>query len=216
MKELTGNDKIQARALYGAPVEFYPQFKTLLACNKLPEIPSTDGGTWRRIRVIPHTSIFKDHGDPLIDPSKHIYEKDPELEGKLRGWRTAFLSLLVHYWETYYLPYKVLDEPDCVLTASKKYKDESDLFMLFFNDNFIATSRDEFILAKEVKSRFAEWLRGQGKTCDLKLGQVLERMKDVSAGGSTDKQFYGLRILNDEEDISGAWAGTTNTLILPV
>jgi hypothetical protein len=91
--------------------------------------------------------------------------------------------------------------------------------MLFFNDNFIAASRDEFVSAKEVKSRFSEWLRGQGKNCDLKLGQVLERMKDVSAGGSTDKQFFGLRGLNDEEDISGAWAGTTNTtntLILPV
>lgn len=219
MKQWTGSDLIQARGLFSEQDKFRITGKIFMSCNDLPPVSKQDGGTWRRIRVIPHTSIFKDHGDPLIDQSKHIYEKDPELEGKLRGWRTAFLSLLVHYWETCYLPYKVLDEPECVLSASKKYKDESDLFMLFFNDNFIAASRDEFVSAKEVKSRFAEWLRGQGKTCDLKLGQVLERMKDVSAGGSTDKQFFGLRGLNDEEDISGAWAGNknpSNTLILPV
>ena len=217
MKQWTGGDLIQARGLFSEQDKFRITGKIFMSCNDLPPVSKQDGGTWRRIRVIPHTSIFKDHGDPLIDPSKHIYEKDPELEGKLRGWRTAFLSLLVHYWETYYLPYKVLDEPECVLSASKKYKETSDLFMLFFNDNFIAASRDEFVSAKEVKSRFADWLRGQGKTCDLKLGQVLERMKDVSAGGSTDKQFFGLHGLADEEDISGAWTGTaTNTLILPV
>jgi putative DNA primase/helicase len=219
MKQWTGGDLIQARGLFSEQDKFRIVGKIFMSCNDLPPVSKQDGGTWRRIRVIPHTSIFKDHGDPLIDQSKHIYEKDPELEGKLRGWRTAFLSLLVHYWETHYLPYKVLDEPDCVLSASKKYKDESDLFMLFFNDNFIAASRDEVVSAKDVKTRFAEWLRSQGKTCDLKLGQVMERMKDVSAGGSTDKQFFGLRGLTDEEDISGAWAGTTNTtntLILPV
>ena len=219
MKQWTGGDLIQARGLFSEQDKFRITGKIFMSCNDLPPVSKQDGGTWRRIRVIPHTSIFKDHGDPLIDPSKHIYEKDPELEGKLRGWRTAFLSLLVHYWETYYLPYKVLDEPECVLTASKKYKETSDLFMLFFNDNFITASRDEFVSAKEVKSRFADWLRAQGKTCDLKLTQVMERMKEIAAGGSNEKQFYGLRGLSDEEDISGAWAGSsnaTNTLILPV
>ncbi len=58
MKELSGNDRILCRALYKEPYEFKPQFKMILTCNELPEVPSDDGGTWRRIRVIEFLSKF--------------------------------------------------------------------------------------------------------------------------------------------------------------
>ena len=73
MKELTGGDKIQARGLYKEPVEFKPQFKMLLTCNHLPRIPSDDGGTWRRLRVVEFT--FKFVEDPQ-EPNEFPIDMD--------------------------------------------------------------------------------------------------------------------------------------------
>ena len=58
MKELTGNDKIIARALFKEPVEFIPQFKMLLMCNDLPNVASNDDGTWRSMEVVDFISRF--------------------------------------------------------------------------------------------------------------------------------------------------------------
>jgi hypothetical protein len=41
-KELTGQDRITARPLYGNNFEFTPQFKLCCTCNKLPEVGGDD------------------------------------------------------------------------------------------------------------------------------------------------------------------------------
>jgi len=64
MKELSGGDRIQCRGLFKEPIEFKPQFKMIMTCNELPEVPSDDGGTWRRIRVVDFSSKFKEDPDP--------------------------------------------------------------------------------------------------------------------------------------------------------
>ena len=204
MKQWTGGDLIQARGLFSEQDKFRIVGKIFMSCNDLPPISKMDNGTWRRIRVIPHDSTFKDPGDPLIDPSKHIYPKDLNLEAKLRKWRTSFLSLLVHYYDTEYLV-NGLVEPDCVMAASNKYKEASDLFMAFFSANFVREVAAGPVMAKEVKNAFRDWMREQPKNCDLKISSVMERMKEVCGLGSTDKEFWGIKpIEEDAEDISGA------------
>ena len=127
MKELTGNDKIQARALYGAPVEFYPQFKTLLACNKLPEIPSTDGGTWRRIRVVPFEMSFVD-----IPLEPHERKKDPDLRKNMETWHQAFMSILVKYNELF--KQEGNSEPSKVTDQTNQYQQKSDFVLEYLTD----------------------------------------------------------------------------------
>jgi P4 family phage/plasmid primase-like protien len=91
MKELTGNDKISARALYKEPVDFYPQWKLMLTCNSLPTISATDGGTWRRLRVVPFEMEFVDN------PSKSYQKKiDRTIKKKLPLWAEAFMSILIN------------------------------------------------------------------------------------------------------------------------
>ena len=201
MKQYSGGDRVPARALFSEQEKFVITGKIFMSCNDLPPISKMDGGTWRRVRVIPHVSIFKDAGDPLIDPAKNIYEKDLDMENKLRHWRTAFLSLLVHYYDTKYLVHG-LREPECVSQASDKYKEDNDVFMAFFNDNYIKDGVSGPIQAREVRDAFNEWKRSYGRACDLKPPQVMERMKTQCGGGSTEKEFWGVRVA-EETDLSG-------------
>ncbi len=182
--------------------------KIFMSCNDLPPVSKMDNGTWRRIRVIPHVSVFKDPGDPAIDASKNIYEKDLNLENKLRHWRSAFLSLLVHYYDTKYLVHG-LSEPDCVMSASNKYKEENDTFMQFFNDCFVKEAGAGSIKSAVVREVFNEWKKHNAKNSDLKLHVVYERMKDVCGSGSTEKEFWGIRQVDPAEmtDLSGAGTG---------
>ena len=51
MKEITGGDDLQGRALWKETITFKPQFTLAVCTNTLFDIKSNDDGTWRRIRV---------------------------------------------------------------------------------------------------------------------------------------------------------------------
>jgi P4 family phage/plasmid primase-like protien len=203
MKAWSGGDRIAARGLFAEQEKFSIMGKIFMSCNDPPEVSKMDNGTWRRLRVIPHVSLFKDPGDPAINPAKNIFEKDLHLESKLYHWRTAFLGLLVHYYETRYLEHG-LKEPACVTAASNKYKEDNDIFNKFFEENFIRDPIGPPILAKEVKNTWRDWKRSQGRGVDLRENAVLERMKDFCGTGSSTKEFFGVRVIDDVPDISGA------------
>ena len=60
LKEITGGDKLTARALYKNSFSFQPQFKLVVCTNTLLDVKSNDDGTWRRIRVCDFMSKFAD------------------------------------------------------------------------------------------------------------------------------------------------------------
>ena len=101
MKELTGNDKITC-GLYKEPVEFVPQYKLLLMCNDLPNIPSNDDGTWRRLEVVDFISKFVGEEDyDKLDEKRHVYKRDKEMRKKLPAWKLIFFGILLEEWMKY-------------------------------------------------------------------------------------------------------------------
>lgn len=152
MKELTGGDWVYARPLFKDPIRFKPQFKLLLTCNRLPQIPSTDGGTWRRLRVSPWESEFVD------DPKQpHQFAKDYDILEKLELWKKAFLWLLLH---KYYPIYKEqgLKEPAKVTEFTRKYKKQSDMFFEFIDSTLSMTKDNKDIERWDVLyAAFKTW-----------------------------------------------------------
>ena len=153
MKELTGNDKISARALFKEPVDFYPQFKTVLTCNKLPFIPSNDGGTWRRIRVSPFEVSF------VNDPKEpHERKKDRNLKSKMENWKPAFMALLINRFKRY--KEYGLKEPYKVKSFTLEYQKSSDIYLEFINEQIVFTSdKKDKINLTTFYSEFKVWFK---------------------------------------------------------
>ncbi len=156
MKELTGGDKIMARQLYKDPIEFKPQFKMVLTCNHLPNVPSDDGGTWRRIRVVEFTSRFCEEPNP-DNPNEYLMDKD--LGKKFEDWKEHFMSLLIRYYQKYIT--EGLKEPDEVLKCTKDYQRSNDIMMDFMEQELERCPETEgaWVTVADVYQRFTSWIK---------------------------------------------------------
>jgi len=197
-------DTISARALHGEQDTLKIMGRIFIACNDLPPISSMDGGTWRRIRVIPHKSKFWKSGDPPVPadvPKEYIHPKDETLEERFKTpeVRIAYLGILVYYFENFYLKYGLI-EPDCVKSASEKYKHENDVFGAFVEENLVKEVGAGMVRLVDVMTRFNTWKRTMPGASELKKSQIIERLKGIASKGSSDKEFYGLRFKETEED----------------
>lgn len=187
LKEITGGDTIQARALHKEPIEFKPQFGMVMASNVLPTLPGDDGGVWRRMRVVRFNSKFKESPDPK-DPNE--FPIDLNLTDKLEEWAPAFFWVLMQYYRVFregdhgeepILLYNE-DEPranaglrKCVFvdTETKRYRSRNDKFNTFIhanvNDN--PKSPSTAVLNMDVLwTRYSAW---------CKVLQVQASMEDL-------------------------------------
>jgi P4 family phage/plasmid primase-like protien len=152
MKELSGNDRIITRGLYKEPTEFKPQFKMILTCNELPEVPSDDGGTWRRIRVVEFTSRFCEN------PQKpNEFAMDLELSDKFDRWAEPFFSMLIERHKN--ISPNNIPEPMEVRIATESYKNNNDVIGQFINDRIIIDkdAPDERIGIANLYNDFRVW-----------------------------------------------------------
>tara|TARA_Y100000389_G_scaffold205110_1_gene263323 strand:+ start:2702 stop:5368 length:2667 start_codon:yes stop_codon:yes gene_type:complete len=155
MKELSGNDVIQARTLFKEPIEFKPQFKMFLTCNKLPDVPSSDDGTWRRIRLIDFLSKFCEK------PSKtkeNEFKIDYQLNDKMDTWTEMFLSMLIY--ERSKLNFKKLVEPMEVLLATEKYGNSQNIISQFIEEVIVEDKKVKCKLTlTDAHNEFKTWFR---------------------------------------------------------
>jgi putative DNA primase/helicase len=200
MKQMSGEDIVEARGLFSDQEKFKMMGKIFLACNDLPPVSSMDNGTWRRIRVIPHIATFVD-ADKSEDSTRYIYHKDLDLSEKMKhaSWRIAYFGILVYYFETRYLKFG-LREPESVKAASNKYKQENDTFTAFASDTFVVEAGAGPIKLADVLMRYKEWKRTMPGVTEMKKPMIIERMKAIAARGSTEVEFKGIRFKEEGED----------------
>jgi P4 family phage/plasmid primase-like protien len=123
MKELTGGDPLQGRALFKDSVTFTPQFKLVVCTNTPFDFKSTDDGTWRRIRMCEFMSLFTEEPVEGDEIKPYQFKVDKNIDDKFESWKTVFMSMLVE--KAVKTQGDVVDCP-IVLAKSQEYREDQD------------------------------------------------------------------------------------------
>ena len=202
LKEITGGDPVQARALYQDTITFIPQFKLAVCTNTLFDIKSNDDGTWRRIRVCDFASKFVDN--PYEDENKfpkenfpYQYEIDRKIDEKFVLWAPVLMSLLV---QTAYEKQGYVKDVKAVTSVSDKYREGQDYLTEFIKDKIIR-KRDGKIKEVEILEEFRNWyIMHYGKN-NLPKGKEITDYMDKLYGKRKKGKWANVEICyNDDYD----------------
>jgi len=142
IKQITGNDPMTARFLYGEYFSFIPTFKIFMATNHKPVIKGTDHGIWRRIKLIPFTEMIPEG------------RQDKHLEQKLMLEAPGILNWLIEgalRWHR-----EGLDTPPAVNSATNEYREEMDVIGNFIKERCVRQAEGS-IRARELFRCYQDW-----------------------------------------------------------
>ena len=197
MKELTGGDPIQARALYCDSEIFEPQFSLVVCTNALFEIKSNDDGTWRRVKLVDFISKFASNGEEHTDDTMHVFPKDKDLKEKLPKWAPVFASMLVK--RAFETNGEVIDCPE-VVEASKKYRQTQDNITGFINEKIIKME-GKSVGKQNVHAEFKEWFQGTyGNRKMPKLTELDDAMNKKFGNRNIKNKWVNICIKHENTD----------------
>jgi putative DNA primase/helicase len=142
VKQITGQDTISARAPYGKPFTYRPQFKIWMSTNHKPEIPDGSEAIWDRLRLIPFLKRFEGK------------KADTKLPGKLREELPGVLAWAVRGcvdWVEH-----GLGSATAVDRATAEYRSETDVIERFFVDE-CEFGEDCFVTRKDLRAAWDRW-----------------------------------------------------------
>lgn len=196
MKELSGGDMIQARALFCESETFVLQAKLVVCTNSLFEISSNDDGTWRRIRKNDFVSKFINEDDKTKYETPYVFYKDKALEEKYKIYAPAFASILVKIaCETD----GIVKDCDIVLEASNKYRKGQDHISAFVSEMIVKTDNQEHKIKKTgLMQEFKIWFQNEQGNGKMPKGQELYDYMDKKFG-PCKTGWHGVKFVENED-----------------
>lgn len=180
IKQLTGDDAVTARKLYGNEFEFKPEFKLWMATNHKPIIRGTDDGIWRRIHMIPFTVQI---------PADKV---DRQLKSKLEREYPAILRWAVEgclLWQR-----EGLKQPRAVLDMTREYRREMDVISGFLDDR-CEVGEGFSAKSSELYAAYSAWCESntEFKMSNTKFGVEMEK-RFTRSKRMDGNYFVGLKL----------------------
>ncbi len=141
LKQLTGDDMITARKLYGDEFEFRPEFKLWMATNHKPTIRGTDLGIWRRIHIIPFSVTI-----PECAVDKNLSQKLMQELPDILAWIADGYKL----WKS-----EGLRMPKVIADAVEEYRNEMDVISAFLASDYVVQGGE--VKAQALYAVYCQW-----------------------------------------------------------
>lgn len=197
VKELTGEDPVDARHLNKSFFTFFPEFKITISGNNKPVIKDTSDGIWRRMQLVPWEADI---------PAE---KRDKALKDKLLAERDGIFAWLMRGlldWKKH-----GLIEPEDVRLATSEYRDDSDTIGRFLRQTCEvgedSRARPWRVQKRELFELYQAWCHQTGSY------EMAERAfsKEVAAKRFKEKHsngawWVGVRPVVTLEDVkAGYW-----------
>ncbi len=149
IKAATGGEPMAVRALHRGFFDLVPLFKLFIGGNYKPDVPGTDEGIWRRLKLV------------MWDAHVEDKDRDEQLPAKLRAEAPGVLNHLVRGMLDW-LAHGLI-EPKAVAAATQQYREDSDPLSRFLNlcTEQVPGSRVQSSVLYEV---FVAWSKAAGET----------------------------------------------------
>jgi len=183
IKQITGNDRMTARFLYGEFFNFVPTFKIFMASNHKPVIKGTDYGIWRRIKLIPFTTRIPED------------KQDKHLEKKLMLESSGILNWIIEgavRWCN-----EGLNTPSIITAATDEYRGEMDVIGNFIKEQCIIKPEGS-IKAREFFKCYQDWCveHNEHAVSERFLGLRLKELGLTQKRNADGRYWIGVQIRN--------------------
>lgn len=165
IKDLTGGDVISVRRMNENPWDMTPTHTLSVHGNHKPVIKGTDGGIWRRIKLIPWLAT--------VEPGK----ADTALPEKLKRELPGILAWAVRgclEWQK-----NGIGEPPAVQDATAEFRIESDFFGEFARSRCVLEV-DATIARSKLRKEYEDWCNEVG-TQPVGPRRIAERLRKLGA-----------------------------------
>ncbi len=189
VKKLCSTDAIYAEKKYRAPSSFIPSHTIVLYTNHLPDVGSSDDGTWRRLIVIPFNAVIEPNSD-IKNYAEYLFTN---AGGAVMSWiiEGAYKFIKADY---------TIDTPDIVKNAIADYRSANDWLNNYLTEcceidkSFSQNAGALYENYRAYCKRNGEYPR---KSPDFK--SALEKAGFVHRRNNKSRYWIGLRLISNNQ-----------------
>jgi P4 family phage/plasmid primase-like protien len=200
LKQLTGNDTLAARHLYGDEFEFVPTFKIAVACNSFPKLRNPDEATWNRVRVIPFESCFVEEckAPSTFEEQKQSkrFPKNVNIRAEFPKMATVLAWFLLEIFKENEIKRKSnsaweMDIPDIVRSEKERYKRNCNKIQQFAEEKLEPCSKEE--KERDTDTLYVMFRDWWCDNVDKKPPPKCDFDSEMMRIGNVDELFYKLK-----------------------